>query len=74
MSSSINVLAKTISDKMGSLIGVKVYVAVLNKEGDYIYSDEAFDEQQFDFIKKFVQTNFNYLKKGNIPFHLIQKT
>lgn len=49
---------------MGSLIGVKVYVAVLNKEGDYIYSDEAFDEQQFDFIKKFVQTNFNYLKKG----------
>ncbi|MHA1300676.1 MAG: hypothetical protein ACTSO9_14760, partial [Candidatus Helarchaeota archaeon] len=56
-------VVKNISGKMGSLVGVRVYISITDRDGNFIYADDAFDEYQ-DFIKKFVQTNFNYLHQG----------
>ncbi|MFX0136060.1 MAG: hypothetical protein ACFFDN_20635, partial [Candidatus Hodarchaeota archaeon] len=63
MSTAIYDIVKNISGKMGQLVGVKVYVAVTSKDGNFIYSDEVFDDFKA-FIKKFVETNFVYLQKG----------
>ena len=48
---------------MGSLVGVRVYIAITDREGSFIYKDDVFEEYA-DFIRKFVQTNFNYLQQG----------
>ncbi len=63
MSSAMYDIVKNISGKMGQLVGVKVYVAVTGKDGNFIYSDDVFDDYK-DFIKRFVETNFNYLHQG----------
>ncbi|NVM01325.1 MAG: hypothetical protein HWN67_03255 [Candidatus Helarchaeota archaeon] len=63
MSSAIYDIVRNISGKMGQLVGVKVYVAVTGKDGNFIYLDDVFDDYK-EFIKRFVETNFNYLRQG----------
>ncbi|MHA1378356.1 MAG: hypothetical protein ACTSRG_08230 [Candidatus Helarchaeota archaeon] len=63
MSDAIRDVVKNISGKMGSLVGVRVYIAITDRDGNFIYADDAFEEYA-NFIQKFVQTNFNYLQQG----------
>jgi len=60
----IREVGKSIMDKMGKLTGVRVYVSITDREGNFIYFDSAFENYK-DFIKDFVQANFLYLSHGD---------
>ncbi|MFX1450269.1 MAG: hypothetical protein ACFFCM_05480, partial [Promethearchaeota archaeon] len=64
MDDCIRDVAKSIMDKMGKLTGVRVYVSIADRKGDILFSDSAFENYK-DFIKTFVQVNFDYLRQGD---------
>lgn len=64
MSETIYDLVKTMTNKMGELLGVKVYITVTDNEGNFIASDTVFEDYK-EFIHNFIKTNFKFLKLGD---------
>jgi hypothetical protein len=59
----IESVVKEINSKMGSIVGVRVYMGVADGLGKLLYIDSEL-EQFKDFILNFVKNNFKYLKIG----------
>ncbi len=60
---SVNDIVKDIVSKMGSIVGVRVYLGLADGTGKLMYIDNEL-EQFKDFIINFVVNNFKYLKIG----------
>ncbi|MFX1297807.1 MAG: hypothetical protein ACFFD2_23550 [Promethearchaeota archaeon] len=56
-------VVKEINSKMGSILGVRVYIAVTDGLGNVLYMDSELEQFQ-DFILNFVKINFKFLKIG----------
>jgi hypothetical protein len=64
MSSEIEIIAKEISHKLGTMIGVRVYVTLVDEKGYFIFFDAAFEAYR-NFIQDFVKSNSKYLGIGD---------
>ncbi len=60
----VDTLAKEILNKVGAIIGIRVYLAILDGTGKIIYIDQEMVTFR-DFIVNFVKYNFKYLKIGD---------
>jgi len=63
-SEELSEVTKEIVSKLGSILGVRVYVAVADRLGNLILSDRELDQFN-EFMSSFVKSNFKYLKVGD---------
>ncbi len=63
MDENIYDVAKEISDQMGNLIGVRVYIMISDSNGNVLFSDTMLEKHK-NLITPFIKSNFNYLKIG----------
>ncbi|MDD1779402.1 MAG: hypothetical protein LUQ65_14665, partial [Candidatus Helarchaeota archaeon] len=64
MSSESEILAKEISNKLGTIIGVRVYVALMDQNGHFVFFDAAFEAYR-NFIQDFVKSYSKYIGIGD---------
>jgi hypothetical protein len=64
MSSEAEFIAKEISQKLGNIIGVRVYVTLIDEKGQFVFFDSAFEAYR-NFIRDFVKNNSKYLGIGD---------
>ncbi len=57
-------LGKRIMKQMSEMAGVRVYVSLVDNNGNFLVSDSTFDKHR-DFIKSFTINNFAYLNEGD---------
>jgi hypothetical protein len=57
-------IAKDLSSKLGSSLGVRVYVSIVDRTGKIVYIDEELKEF-INLINTFVKYNFNLLNVGD---------
>ncbi|MFX1295247.1 MAG: hypothetical protein ACFFD2_10400 [Promethearchaeota archaeon] len=62
-STTIDTIVKEINSKLGAILGVRVYMGVVDGLGTLIYIDDEL-EQFKDFILNFIKNNFKYLRIG----------
>ncbi|MFX1450637.1 MAG: hypothetical protein ACFFCM_07345 [Promethearchaeota archaeon] len=68
-------IAQEIEKYLGSLLGVRVYSAILNGNGEFKFAREDFNEENLiPFIANFVQTNFSLLGVGDHAFPMSNKS
>ncbi|MHA1649514.1 MAG: hypothetical protein ACTSYB_04895 [Candidatus Helarchaeota archaeon] len=60
----LDTVVKEIISKMGSILGVRVYIGIVDGLGNIIHMDREL-EQFKEFIINFIRTNFKYLKVGD---------
>ncbi len=64
MSNPVYDIVKKITQKLGELLGVRVYITITDSDGNFIASDSIFEEYK-NFIQDFIKNNFKYLKTGD---------
>ena len=64
MSNPVYNIVKEITQKLGELLGVRVYITITDPEGNFIASDAVFEEYK-EFIQGFIKNNFEYLRIGD---------
>lgn len=65
-------LVLEIENYLGSLIGIRVYAAIIGGNGEIKYAREDFNEM-ISFIKSFILSNFNILQVGDHSFPMSGK-
>ncbi len=67
-------IAKEIEEYLGSIMGVRVYSAIVDRNGKIRFAREDFNENEMDvFVVNFVKNNFDMLEVGDHSFPISGK-
>lgn len=66
-------ISKRVAQEMGGILGVRVYISVLDPQGRILITDSAYDEELTNFLFNFVSKNYQFLDYGDHSFPISGK-